>query len=110
MAVTLDPCSESTLTTRYQTTIPEPVRKALGLKKHDKICYTIESSGKVVISRVNQAESDPILGQFLNFLVRDIEKNPQDLKAISPDLVSRIRSLVSDVDLDLNLPLLDEDE
>lgn len=78
--------------------------------KHDKICYTIESSGKVVISRVNQAESDPILGQFLNFLVRDIEKNPQDLKAISPDLVSRIRSLVSDVDLDLNLPLLDEDE
>jgi antitoxin PrlF len=110
MAVTLDPYSESTLTTRYQTTIPEPIRKALGLKKHDKICYTIESEGKVVISRVNQAQSDPLLGQFLNFLARDIEKNPQQLKAISSDLVSRVQSLVCDVDLDINAPLLDEDE
>jgi antitoxin PrlF len=67
-------------------------------------------AGKVVISRVNQTESDPIIGQFLNFLARDIEKNPQHLKAISPDLVSRVQSLVSDVDPDLNLPLLDEDE
>ncbi|NBD32458.1 MAG: regulator, partial [Cyanobacteria bacterium] len=37
MAATSAPCSESTLTNRYQTTIPEPVRKALGLKKRDKI-------------------------------------------------------------------------
>lgn len=36
MAVTPAPCSESTLTDRYQTTVPEPIRKALGLNKHDK--------------------------------------------------------------------------
>jgi antitoxin PrlF len=110
MAVTLAPCPESTLTDRYQTTIPDPVRKALGLNKRDKICYTIQPDGKVLISRVDETESDPILGEFLNFLARDIEQNPQHLQAISSDLVSHVQSLVSDVDLDLDSPLLDEDE
>jgi antitoxin PrlF len=110
MAVKLAPCSESTLTDRYQTTVPEPIRKVLGLNKRDKILYTIQSDGQVVISRADQTESDPILGQFLNFLVRDIEKNPQHLQAISSDLVSRVQSLVSEVDLDLDAPLSDEDE
>jgi antitoxin PrlF len=110
MAATLAPCPESTLTDRYQTTVPDPVRKALGLSKRDKICYTIQPNGKVWISRVDQAESDPLLGEFLNFLTRDMEKNPQHLQAISSDLVSHVQSLVSGVDLDLDEPLLDEDE
>ena len=110
MPGTLAPCSESTLTDRYQTTIPDPVRRILGLKKRDKICYTIESDGKVVISRANQTESDPILGQFLNFLAQDIEKNPQHLQAISSDLITHVLSLVAEVDLDLDAPLSDEDE
>jgi antitoxin PrlF len=29
--------AESTLTTRYQTTIPDAVRKVLGLSKHDRL-------------------------------------------------------------------------
>ncbi|TVP62231.1 MAG: hypothetical protein EA343_11485 [Nodularia sp. (in: Bacteria)] len=55
-------------------------------------------------------ESDPVLGQFLNFLARDMEKNPQHLKAISSDLVSHVQSLVGEVDLDLDAPLSEEDE
>ena len=110
MSVMLVPCPESTLTDRYQTTIPDPVRKALGLNKRDKICYAIQPDGKVLISRVDETDSDPILGEFLNFLARDIEQNPQHLQAISSDLVSHVQSLVSDIDLDLGLPLLDEDE
>lgn len=102
--------SESTLTERYQTTIPDPVRKALGLNKRDKIRYTIQSDGQVVISRADPTESDPILGQFLNFIAQDIQNNPQQIKALNSDLVSRVQSLVSDVDLDLDAPLLDEDE
>ncbi|MEY4515804.1 MAG: prlF antitoxin for toxin YhaV toxin, partial [Pseudomonadota bacterium] len=31
----------STLTDRYQTTVPESVRRALKLCKRDKICYRI---------------------------------------------------------------------
>ncbi|MFZ9738884.1 MAG: type II toxin-antitoxin system PrlF family antitoxin [Prochlorotrichaceae cyanobacterium] len=110
MTVTLAPCPESTLTDRYQTTIPDPVRKALGLNKRDKICYTIQPDGKVWISRADQTESDPVLGEFLNFLARDMEKNPQHLQAMSSSLLSQVRSLISDVDLDLDAPLLDEDE
>jgi antitoxin PrlF len=110
MAATLAPRPESTLTDRYQTTVPDPVRKALGLNKRDKICYTIHPNGKVWISRADQTENDPVLGEFLNFLARDMEKNPQHLQSISSDLVSHVQSLVSGVDLDLDAPLLDEDE
>jgi antitoxin PrlF len=104
------PVPESTLTDRYQTTVPDPVRKALGLNKRDKIRYTIQPNGKVWISRADQEERDPALGEFLKFLARDIEQNPQSLQAISSDLVRHVQSLVSDVDLDLDAPLLDEDE
>jgi antitoxin PrlF len=110
MAAILALCSESTLTDRYQTTVPEPVRKALGLNKRDKICYTIDSDGQVVISRANPTESDPILRLFLKFIARDMEQNPHHLQAINSDLVSRVQSLVSEVDLDLDAPLSDEDE
>jgi len=43
-------------------------------------------------------------------LAEDIEKNPQHLTAISPDFVNRVQSLVADVEVDLDVPLLDEDE
>ncbi len=110
MATTPAPGPESTLTDRYQTTVPDPVRKALGLNKRDKIRYTIQPNGKVWISRADQTESDPVLGKFLDFLAQDIETNPQQLQAMSSDLASHVQSLVSGVDLDLDAPLLDEDE
>jgi antitoxin PrlF len=108
-AIASTPCSESTLTDRYQTTVPAPVRKFLGLGKNDKIGYTLHSDGTVAISRVSQTENDPILKPFLDLLAQDIEHNPQRLQPISSDLIDRIRSLVSDVDVDLN-ESIDEDE
>jgi antitoxin PrlF len=102
--------AESTLTDRYQTTIPDPVRKALRLNKRDKIHYTIEPNGQVIISRADEPENDPVLGKFLSFLAEDISKNPQHIRAISSDIVDRIRCLVADVELDLDAPLSDEDE
>ena len=103
-------CSDSTLTTRYQTTIPEMVRKALNLKKRDKIRYTLESDGSVKISRVDQEENDPVLTQFLTFLANDISKNPKNVSAVNTELVERISPLVSDVEIDLESPLSDEDK
>ncbi len=46
---------ESTLTDRYQTTVPETVRRALRLGKRDKIHYTIRPSGEVVLTRAEGA-------------------------------------------------------
>jgi antitoxin PrlF len=101
---------ESTLTDRYQTTIPDTVRNVLGLKKRDKLRFTIQSNGQVVLARANPREDDPVLGHFLRFLARDIETNPQRIKAVGRDLADRVNSLVADVEVDLDAPLRGEDE
>jgi antitoxin PrlF len=100
--------SQSTLTDRYQTTIPEPIRDALHLSKRDKIEYVIDHKGKVMISRVD--EEDPILGEFLSFLANDIKKHPEHVKSINSALFSRAKSLISDVEVDLDAPLSEKDE
>jgi antitoxin PrlF len=53
---------------------------------------------------------DPKLEQFLIFLAQDMADHPQSIKPISSDLVNRAQSLVVGMDIDLNAPLLDEDE
>lgn len=102
--------TESTLTDRYQTTIPDAVRKALHLGKREKIRYTIQPDGNVLMSRADQGEADPVLGSFLRFLANDIQVNPQRLKAATPELVSRIQSHVDGIEVDLDAPLDDKDE
>jgi antitoxin PrlF len=57
------------------------------------------------ISPSNRVETNPALEEFLNFLARDIIKNPQYMQAMSADLVSHVQSLVIGVDLDLDAPL-----
>lgn len=108
MAATLE--VESTLTDRYQTTVPETVRRALRLGKRDKIHYTIRPGGEVVLSRVETAEDDPVLGQFLGFLARDIANHPERLRAVDASLAQHIRSLVGGVEVDLDAVLSADDE
>jgi len=98
----------STLTDRYQTTIPEPVRELLHLSKRDKITYTIEDNGKVLISRA--IEDDPVLGNFLVFIANDLKNNPSHIRSLSPALMERAQNLVSGIDVDLDTPLDDKDE
>jgi len=102
--------SESKLTDRYQTTIPETVRKALHLHKRDKLHYNIQSNGDVLISRAKIQESDPILGGFLNLLASDLTHNPERLTALDSHLADRVKTLVSGVDIDLDSPLLDDQD
>ena len=101
---------ESTLTDRYQTTLPDVVRKALGLSKRDKICYVIQADGSVTISRSEEIKNDPILSKFLTFLAQDMEQNPQQIQSIENKTLDEIKSLVADVEIDLDAPLSDEDE
>ena len=102
---------ESSLTERYQTTVPESVRRTLRLGKRDKIRYTIRPDGDVVMSRVDVIEAeDPVMGQFLGFLARDFASHPERLTSIDVELAGRIQSLVSGVKVDLDAPLLEDDE
>jgi antitoxin PrlF len=102
---------ESTLTDRYQTTVPETVRRALKLGKRDKIHYTIRPGGEVVLTRADVSEEDdPVLGQFLGFLARDIANHPERLQAIDSTFVQRIQSLTGGIEIDLDAPLSADDE
>lgn len=102
---------ESTLTDRYQTTVPETVRRALRLSKRDKIHYTIRPSGEVVLTRAEVTEGDdPVLGMFLGFLARDIANHPERLQAVDAGLVQRLQSLVGDVGIDIDAALSADDE
>lgn len=102
---------ESTLTDRYQTTVPEMVRRSLGLGKRDKIHYAIRPNGEVVLSRAETSEThDPVLGQFLGFLSRDISEHPDRLQALDPHFVQRLQSLTLGTEVALDEPLSADDE
>ena len=102
---------ESTLTDRYQTTVPETVRRALRLGKRDKIHYSIRESGEVVLSRSGGTEDeDPALGAFLTFLANDVAQQPERLQAVDVAWVQHSQALVGQVKVHLNTALPLEDE
>lgn len=110
MSVLLE--ADSSLTDRYQTTVPEPVRRALKLGKRDRLHYVVRANGEVVLSRAvsaNESE-DPALAPFLALLAQDLATNPQRLQAVGPDLVQRVRELVGEIDVDLDEPLSPDDD
>lgn len=101
---------ESTLTDRYQTTVPDVVRKTLGLGKRDKIRYDIGGDGSVTLSKSGGEEDDPVLDRFLEFLAHDIQDHPDGLRALDGALLDRIKPLIDGVEIDLETPLLPEDD
>jgi antitoxin PrlF len=102
---------ESTLTDRYQTTLPEMVRRSLRLGKRDKVHYSIRPNGEVVLSRAKVSEThDPVLGQFLGFLSRDMAEHPDRLQALDASFVQRLQSLTMGTEVDLDAPLSADDE
>ena len=102
--------TESTLTDRYQTTIPDAVRKALHLNKRDKILYTVQPDGDVILSKINRDHDDPVINHFLEFIASDITQNPQHLTLLDQHLLNRIKSLVVGVTFDLNEPLSEDED
>ena len=101
---------ESTLTDRYQTTVPETVRRALKLNKRDKIQYVIRQNGEVVLTRATSEGDDPALGSFLDFLAIDIAEHPEHILTVEDALMQRIQPLTKGVEVDLDAPLQEDDE
>ncbi len=102
---------ESTLTDRYQTTVPETVRRALRLGKRDKLHYAIRANGEVVLTRADAAEgNDPVLDQFLTFLSNDLAAHPERVQAVDAEFLQRIQSLVGHIEVDFDATLSADDE
>ena len=109
MATTLE--VQSTLTDRYQTTVPETVRRALKLGKRDKIHYSIRPGGEVVLTRADASDADdPALGPFLAFLATDIARHPSQLRALDADLANRLQSLTKGIEVNLDEALPADEE
>ena len=91
-------------------TVPQPVRRALGLRKRDRIRYSFRANGEVVLQRVSPdpIEEDPALAPFLALLERDMTAYPERLQPIGADLVRRLQDLVGAIEVDLDEALPDD--
>lgn len=89
---------ESTLTDKYQTTIPSAVRKALKLSRRDRIRFEIRHD-EVVLTRAPTNE-DPAVASFLAFLERDIAAG--NATAVDEPLMADVDVLTEDVVVDLD--------
>ncbi len=54
---------KSKLTTKAQTTIPQPVRAALGLQEGDELAYEIDGK-RVILTRANAGAVDDPFAMF----------------------------------------------
>ena len=109
MTATLE--TESTLTDRYQTTVPATVRRALQLGKRDKIHYRIRPDGEVVLTRADRSdEADPVLAAFLRFIENDITANLGRPIPVTPAFMRRVNALVEGIAVDLDAPLAAHDD
>ncbi|GHB12348.1 type II toxin-antitoxin system PrlF family antitoxin [Salinicola rhizosphaerae] len=103
--------ADSTLTERYQTTVPAPVRKALQLKRRDRIHYSIRSNGEVVLTRAEEPPAaDPVITSFLHFLQSDMQKNPENLRFLTTATLAEAQRLTANIEVDLDEKLPEDDD
>lgn len=90
----------STLTSKNQTTIPESVRKALGLEKQDKLRFSVLEGGQVLLEKDTadneEFENDPVVSNFLNFLEKSMQDSPDSIHPATASRYARYRRLTGD--------------
>lgn len=102
---------QSTLTGRYQTTIPTSIRRRLNLRAHDRIHYQVRDNGEVVLLRAEpETQPDPVISRFLDFLEADMQQQPHQLQALSKESFAEAQRLTANLEVDLNEVLPEDDE
>lgn len=79
------------------------------LDKRDKIRYAILPDGEVQLTRVTDGD-DPLLGEFLAFLSKDMASHPEQIRVLDAQLKSRMDELSTGLMPDLNQALSPDDE
>ncbi|MCA1774005.1 MAG: type II toxin-antitoxin system PrlF family antitoxin [Halomonas sp.] len=102
---------DSTLTDRYQTTVPASVRRALKLKRRDRIHYMIRPNGEVVLSRArDESTQDPVMTSFLAFLERDLQEHPENIHPVTASTFAKAEHLTAGIEVDLDEELPEDDD
>lgn len=95
----------STITQKGQTTIPKPVREALGLDYGGRIAFYIDENRRVSVERDDGDQSDPVVDSFLVFLAKDMKNHPEKAIGEFPDaLVARMETLTKGMIVDIDAP------
>ena len=102
----------ATITERGQTTVPAAIRRMLNLGKRGRVVFRGLADGTVVIAKKESAnaDADPVIGQFLSFLARDMADRPLPIRPVSRGTVNRGKALVKGVAVDLESALPDDDD
>jgi antitoxin PrlF len=100
----------STLTDKYQTTVPEPIRRVLGVNKRDQLAYRVSPRGDVILVKRSKEEehADPVVARFLNLLERDIAEHRENVRPATDALLEHALALTAGVEYDINAPLEDD--
>lgn len=100
----------ATITERGQTTVPAAIRKMLALGKRDQVVFRGLADGTVMLSKkeTRAEEGDPVIGQFLDFLARDMTNEPERIRPVPKSLLARGKALVKGVTVDLDSALPDD--
>ncbi len=89
----------SRITAKGQTTVPKSVRQALGVDCGGEIAFLVNEHGVRVVRADDEA--DPVIGHFLDFLARDMQRDPgARIVAFPPDLAARMKALTSGIAAD----------
>lgn len=96
----------STITDKGQTTIPKPIREALGVGYGGRIAFSLDEKNRVYVERDDDEQDDPALEGFLDLLVQDMTARPHDAFVELPvGLRDRIAALTHGADVDLDAPI-----
>lgn len=104
----------STLTDRFQTTIPTFVRNELGLEKRDQIEFLKSDDGYIVLKRAEPKQDDgefsPELLAWLDFITRDQNQRPEQIKPFTTEMRDKAYQLTNGFDIDLGASLPPENK
>lgn len=101
---------QSTLTDRYQTTIPTSVRKELGLGKRDLIEFVQAEDGSILLRRAvpeEPVEFPEELIAWIQLLDKDQQQNPGQFQVLDEEFFATAKAIVGDLEVDLNQDLDD---
>ncbi|HHT0209687.1 TPA: type II toxin-antitoxin system PrlF family antitoxin [Raoultella planticola] len=87
--------------------IPAVIRDALHLKPGEYINYTLLAGGKVIMSRQEGKQNDPVVSKFLDFIEDDMKKNPQNIAPVPVVFWEGIKALTAGVEVDLDALITD---
>jgi antitoxin PrlF len=99
---------QSTLTDRYQTTIPTSVRKQLGLGKRDLIEFVQADDGSIVLRRADSSSTEEFPAEllaWLQFIEKDHQQNPAQFKVLDDEFFAEARGMVGGLEVDLDADL-----